>query len=79
MVIHLLEALIRIAPHARAPAQLDALTELTEQIMADAKRVIGSAADLQTIRRRYDKTTHALKEARRTWLDHRPPRSSSSR
>lgn len=52
VVIHLVEAIGRIADHAKIPSQIDALIGQLEVILNAAKREIKDPSDLATIEKR---------------------------
>ncbi|MBZ4690526.1 MAG: hypothetical protein JG765_1777 [Cereibacter sp.] len=64
IVIHLLEAIERIAPHARLAAQLDRLGEQVELILGEAPRDRLQEADLGVILRRAEAARSALRDRR---------------
>jgi uncharacterized membrane protein len=60
IVLHLLEAIARIAEHIRLPAQHRALSEQLEIIMADARQRIDDAFDREKIEQRYREAKEVL-------------------
>jgi uncharacterized membrane protein len=64
VVIHLLEALARIAEHVRLPSQAQVLLEQLRRIEEDAGREIASASDRAAVRVRIEKTRHAIESGR---------------
>ena len=63
IVLHLLEAIERIAHHVRLPAQHEALREQAKATMDAAERYIEDRLDLQIIEKRHQATQRALSRA----------------
>jgi uncharacterized membrane protein len=65
VMIHLLEAIIRIADHVRSQAQLNALRDQLQVVIQAAERSISEPADVAVIRGRGAKADHVLQRAHR--------------
>lgn len=63
VVIHLLEALARIAEHVRLPAQAEVLAAQLRIIAEDAEREIAGPSDQADMKKRIESTRKVLKEA----------------
>lgn len=64
VVIHLLEAIARIAEHVMLPSQVEVLREQLRIIGEDAEREIASPADQADVRERIEKTHCAIEGGR---------------
>jgi uncharacterized membrane protein len=60
IVLHLLEAIERIAEHIRLPAQYRALNEQLEIVMADARQRVEDAFDREKIEQRHREAKEVL-------------------
>lgn len=63
VVIHLLEALARIAEHASLPSQVAVLLEQLETIEEDAGREIANRSDQAVVKARSEKTRRIIQNA----------------
>lgn len=63
VVIHLLEAMVRIAEHTILPAQLEALREQLGAVIEATERRIASPSDQADVRQRSEKVRRALERA----------------
>lgn len=64
VVIHLIEAVVRIADHLRLPAQIAMLDEQLGIIAEDATRDIAGASDQAVVKARLEKARQAVEDAR---------------
>ena len=67
IVLHLPEAIDRIAQHTLLPAQHSALEEQARVIVEASRRSIEDPFDLRTIEERYARAQRTLDRAARRW------------
>jgi uncharacterized membrane protein len=63
IVIHLLEAMIRVSEHARLQTQVEALRDQYRAVVEAAGRGIASPSDQEDVKRRFERLRRALERA----------------
>jgi uncharacterized membrane protein len=67
IILHLLEAIERIAQHVTLPVQHSALEEQARVIVEASRRSIEDPFDTRNIEERYARAQHTLDQAGRRW------------